>query len=87
MAAPIGRPRVRDKRRPGREASRATSTAWNPTRGVAAETLCNQKGSVLAFPETRAAARAAAGRMVAGRTLLPADAEEMSAAAAARLVR
>ncbi|MEH3147585.1 MAG: alpha/beta hydrolase domain-containing protein [Methylobacterium frigidaeris] len=87
------------------EAPRATYTAWNPTRGVAAGTLCNQKGGVLAFPATRAAARAAndprpsleeryptpdsyaaavrtaAERMVAERTLLPADAEEMSAAA------
>ncbi|WP_018259954.1 alpha/beta hydrolase domain-containing protein [Methylobacterium sp. WSM2598] len=87
------------------EVPRATYTAWNPTRGVAAETLCNQKGGVLAFLETRAAARAAsdprpsleerypdpgtyaaavraaAARMVAERTLLPADAEEMSTAA------
>ncbi|WP_298967041.1 alpha/beta hydrolase domain-containing protein [uncultured Methylobacterium sp.] len=94
------------------EAPRATYTAWNPTRGVAAETLCNQKGGVLAFPETRAAARAAndprpsleeryptpdayaaavraaAERMVAERTLLPEDADEMSAAAAeGRLAR
>ncbi|SFU90830.1 hypothetical protein SAMN02799631_03082 [Methylobacterium sp. 174MFSha1.1] len=87
------------------EAPRATYTAWNPTRGVAADTLCNQKGGVLAFPETRAAAKAAndprvsleeryptegayaaavtaaAERMVAERTLLPADAEAMEKAA------
>ncbi|UHC17960.1 hypothetical protein LRS73_08995 [Methylobacterium currus] len=87
------------------EAPRATYTAWNPTRGVAADTLCNQKGGVLPFAETRAAAKAAddprpsleerypdavayaaavkaaAERMVAERTLLPADAEEMAKAA------
>ncbi|TGD98351.1 alpha/beta hydrolase domain-containing protein [Methylobacterium nonmethylotrophicum] len=94
------------------EVPRATYTAWNPTRGIAAETLCNQKAGVLPFPDTKAAARAAndprpsieeryptpgayaaavkaaADRMVAERTLLPADAEEMSAAAAeGQLVR
>lgn len=94
------------------EAPRATYTAWNPTRGVAADTLCNQKGGVLPFAATKAeaqaardprpsleerypdpdayaaAVRAAAERMVAERTLLPADAEEMAKAAAeGRLAR
>ncbi|AWN46415.1 hypothetical protein DK419_08870 [Methylobacterium terrae] len=41
------------------EVPRATYTAWNPTRGVAAETLCNQKGGVLPFAGTRTAAQAA----------------------------
>lgn len=94
------------------EAPRATYTAWNPTRGLAAETLCNQKGGVLPFAATRSAAeaahdprpsleerypdagayaaavKAAADRMVAERTLLPADAEAMAKAAAeGRLVQ
>ncbi|TNC15743.1 hypothetical protein FF100_00240 [Methylobacterium terricola] len=94
------------------EAPRATYTAWNPTRGLAAETLCNQKGGVLPFAATKAAAeaahdprpsleerypdtsayvaavKAAADRMVAERTLLPADAEDMAKdAAQGRLVR
>ncbi|NGM36671.1 hypothetical protein G4G93_22560 [Methylobacterium sp. DB0501] len=84
------------------EAPRATYTAWNPTRGTAAGTLCNQKGGVLPFAATKAAAdaahdprpsleerypepnayaaavKAAADRMVAERTLLPADAAEMA---------
>lgn len=94
------------------EVPRATYTAWNPTRGVAADTLCNQKGGVLTFPATKAeaqaahdprpslaerypdegayatAVRAAAERMVAERTLLPSDADEMAKAAAeGRLAR
>ncbi|OAS25631.1 hypothetical protein A5481_08980 [Methylobacterium platani] len=94
------------------EAPRATYTAWNPTRGVAADTLCNQKGGVLPFAATKAAAeaahdprpsleerypdagayaaavKAAADRMVAERTLLPADAAEMARdAAEGRLAR
>ncbi len=39
------------------EAPRATYTAWNPTRGVAADTLCNQKGGVLPFAATKAERR------------------------------
>ncbi|BAQ43779.1 MULTISPECIES: alpha/beta hydrolase domain-containing protein [Methylobacterium] len=87
------------------EAPRATYTAWNPTRGSAAATLCNQKGGVLPFAATKAArapddprpsleerypeagayaaaVRAAAVRMAAERTLLPADADEMAREAA-----
>jgi hypothetical protein len=36
------------------EAPRATYTAWNPTKGSAAATLCNQQGGVLAFSATKA---------------------------------
>jgi hypothetical protein len=36
------------------EAPRATYTAWNPTKGSAAATLCNQQGGVLAFAATKA---------------------------------
>lgn len=42
------------------EAPRATYTAWNPMRGLAAASLCAQQGGVLAFAATRAE-RAAAG--------------------------
>ena len=42
------------------EAPRATYTAWNPTKGLAADTMCNQQGGVLPFAATRAA-RIAAG--------------------------
>jgi hypothetical protein len=36
------------------EAPRATYTAWNPTKGLAAATLCNQQGGVLPLPATKA---------------------------------
>jgi hypothetical protein len=42
------------------EVPRATYTAWNPTKGNAAATLCNQQGGVLALPATKAE-RLAAG--------------------------
>jgi hypothetical protein len=42
------------------EAPRATYTAWNPTKGNAAATLCNQQGGVIAFSSTKAE-RVAAG--------------------------
>jgi hypothetical protein len=42
------------------EAPRATYTAWNPTKGNAAATLCNQQGGVIAFSSTKAE-RIAAG--------------------------
>lgn len=35
------------------EAARATYTAWNPMKGLAAETLCNQQGGVLPLANTR----------------------------------
>lgn len=36
------------------EAPRATYTAWNPMRGLAAASLCNQLGGVVPLPNTRA---------------------------------
>jgi hypothetical protein len=42
------------------EAARATYTAWNPMKGLAAGTLCNQQGGVLPLANTRAE-RLAAG--------------------------
>jgi hypothetical protein len=39
-------------------APRATYTAWNPTRGLASATLCEQQGGVLPFPATEAERRA-----------------------------
>jgi hypothetical protein len=35
------------------EAARATHTAWNPIKGLAAATLCNQQGGVLPLANTR----------------------------------
>ena len=35
------------------EAARATYTAWNPMKGSAAATLCNQQGGVLPLANTR----------------------------------
>jgi hypothetical protein len=40
--------------------TRTHYTAWNPTKGNAAATLCNQKGGVIAFSSTKAE-RVAAG--------------------------
>jgi hypothetical protein len=47
-------------RLPAITAPRATYTAWNPARGLASETLCEQQGGVLPFSPTRA------GRLAAG---------------------
>jgi hypothetical protein len=40
-------------RMPLLEAARATYTAWNPMKGLAGETLCNQQGGVLPLANTR----------------------------------
>jgi hypothetical protein len=69
-------------------APRATYTAWNPTRGLASATLCEQQGGVLVFPATEAERRASGDprRSLEARYPTPGDYVAAVREAAERLV-